>query len=99
MDDRSQLRLQALPAVSQLTRTREFREKVMGNELNTLRGRELTIITVLPDDTVTYLLARLAEAGSPAVLALSGDDGVRVVRLTEVTLVVAGREPTRIGDE
>jgi hypothetical protein len=61
-----------LPTVARVTRTREFRID---------HPRDMTIIPVLPDDTVGYLLTRLDQAESPASLAMFTGDGVRFVSL------------------
>lgn len=77
LDERAVERGRMLPTISRVTRTREFRID---------HPREMTIIPVLPDDTVGYLLARLDQAESPASLALLTGDGVRFVSLMkEVT--------------
>jgi hypothetical protein len=74
---RDERRARLLPAVAKLTRSPAFRAAC---------GPEATIIMVLPDDTVTYVVDRLAQAESPAVLVLPGDAGMRIVKLTEVNL-------------
>lgn len=72
VDDRAHRRLKMIPALSRLTRTREFRLD---------HPRELTIIPVLADDTIAYLMARLDEAESPAVFGVLTGDGLRLVSL------------------
>jgi hypothetical protein len=72
LDERDRSRAHMLPTISRVTRTREFRID---------HPREMTIIPVLPDDTVDYLLARLDQAESPASLAVLADDSVRFVSL------------------
>lgn len=72
LDERDRRQGRMLPTISRVTRTREFRID---------HPREMTIIPVLPDDTVDYLLVRLDQAEYPASLAMLTDDGVRFVSL------------------
>jgi hypothetical protein len=78
LSERDQRRARTSLPIARMARTREFRDT---------HPHELTFITVLPDDTVEYLLTCLDTSDSPAVLAMLTDDGVRLVSLTP--------EPTR----
>lgn len=51
-----------------------------------------TVIPVLPDDPVSYLIDRFTEAEDAAVLAISDGDTCRLIRLTEVTIPAEGGE-------
>jgi hypothetical protein len=64
---REQLRARAVPVISRLARSRDFRSAFA--EL-TNEPYDQTIIPALPDDTVGYVLDRLREAGGTAVLVL-----------------------------
>lgn len=77
MATREQLRTQTVPAVARLARLRDFR-----SAFSTPGERQQTIITVLPDDTVGYVLDRLDEAGGVAVLVLLTDGVLRIASLT-----------------
>ena len=46
----------------------------------------VTIIPVLPSDTIAYLLARLDEAESPAILAFTEENVAKFVRLVPLDL-------------
>jgi hypothetical protein len=82
LDERDRRRGRMLPTISRVTRTREFRIEQV---------REMTIIPVLPDDTISYLLARLDQAESPASLAMFTEDGVRFVSLMKEATHAAHR--------
>lgn len=72
LNERDRRRARIHLPISRVTRTREFRID---------HPREMTIIPVLPDDTIDYLLARLDQAEYPAALAMLTEDGVRFVSL------------------
>ncbi len=77
MATRAQLRAHTIPAVARLARSRDFRA-TFAPEGN----RRQTIISVLPDDTVGYVLDHLDEAGGSAVLVLLTDETLRLATLT-----------------
>jgi hypothetical protein len=64
---REQLRARTVPAIARLARSRDFRSAFA--EV-TEKSHDQTIIPVLPDDTVGYVLDRLQDAGGTAVLVL-----------------------------
>lgn len=72
MVDRQQRRALTIPAIARVTRSRDFR-----SSLATSGGdpRKQTMIALLPDDTVGYMLDRAAEAGGAVVAAMLTDDG------------------------
>lgn len=78
MATREQLRARTLPAIARLARSRDFRSTFaeVANE-----SREQTIISVLPDDTVGYVLDRLREAGGSAVLVLLTETRFQIAAL------------------
>ncbi|MDQ3989211.1 MAG: hypothetical protein M3291_08455 [Actinomycetota bacterium] len=79
-----------MPAVARLARSRDFRAA-----FSTPGDRQQTIITVLPDDTVGYVLDRLDEAGGVAVLVLLTDRVLRIASLTpasEARMTVAAED-------
>jgi hypothetical protein len=78
VDAREQLRARNLPAVARLARSRDFRATFA--EVTTDSGQQ-TIILVLPDDTVGYVLDRLREAGGSAVLVLLTDEKLQIAAL------------------
>jgi hypothetical protein len=97
VDARAQLRARTVPTVARLARSRDFR-----SAFAPAGGHQLTIISVLPDDTVGYVLDRLDESGgSPGVLVLLTDESLRIASLvpaSEAPLAVAaeGDQVTRV---
>jgi hypothetical protein len=73
---RAELRARTVPAVARLARSRDFRAA-----LAPFGGHQLTIISVLPDDTVGYVLDRLDEAGGSGVLVLLTEESLRIAVL------------------
>jgi hypothetical protein len=89
---RAQLRARTVPAVAPLARSRDFR-----SAFATAGERQQTIISVLPDDTVGYVLDRLDEAGGSGVLVLLADEALRIASLapasaSEARMVVAAED-------
>ena len=76
MATRAELRARTVPAVARLARSRDFRAA-----LAPVGGYQLTIISVLPDDTVGYVLDRLDEAGGSGVLVLLTEESLRIAVL------------------
>jgi hypothetical protein len=76
VDARAQLRAQTVPAVARLARSRDYR-----SAFAPAGEHQLTIISVLPDDTVGYALDRLDEAGGSGVLVLLTDESLRIASL------------------
>lgn len=72
---RAQLRARTVPVVARLARSRDFRSAFAA------AGNRQTIISVLPDDTVGYVLDRVDEAGGSAVLVLLTDEALRIATL------------------
>lgn len=90
MATRAQLRARTVPAVARLARSRDFR-----SAFATAVEHQQTIISVLPDDTVGYVLDRLDEAGGSGVLVLLTDDALRIASLapaSEARMVVAAED-------
>ena len=90
MATRAQLRARTVPAVARLARSRDFR-----SVFATAGERQRTIISVLPDDTVGYVLDRLDEAGGSGVLVLLTDEVLRIALLapaSEARMVVAAED-------
>ncbi len=67
---REDRRSQMVPQVAHLTRSKEYRERYPDHST--------TVIPLLPDDTMEYLL-RILTGTSRALLVVQTDDGVRVV--------------------
>lgn len=87
---RAQLRARTVPAVARLARSRDFR-----SAFAKAGERQQTIISVLPDDTVGYVLDRLDEAGGSGVLVLLTDEVLRIASLapaSEARMVVAAED-------
>ena len=63
---RAQARARTIPEVARLVRSRDFRSAFV----QLTDSRQQTIISVLPDDTMGYVLDRLREAGGTAILVL-----------------------------
>ncbi|MGH3869074.1 MAG: hypothetical protein ACRDQ4_23765 [Pseudonocardiaceae bacterium] len=78
MATREQLRARAVPVISRLARSRDFRSAFA--EL-TNEPYDQTIIPTLPDDTVGYVLDRLREAGGTAVLVLLTEQRLQIAVL------------------
>ncbi len=78
MATREQLRARAVPVISRLARSRDFRSAFA--EL-TNEPYDQTIIPALPDDTVGYVLDRLREAGGTAVLVLLTEQRLQIAVL------------------
>ncbi|MGB6163609.1 MAG: hypothetical protein WBF75_13760 [Pseudonocardiaceae bacterium] len=78
MATREQLRARAVPVISRLARSRDFRSAFA--EL-TNEPYEQTIILALPDDTVGYVLDRIREAGGTAVLVLLTEQRLQIAVL------------------
>jgi len=79
-----------VPAVARLARSRDFR-----SAFAPAGERQQTIISVLPDDTVGYVLDRLDDAGGVAVLVLLADGLLRIASLApapEARIVVAAED-------
>lgn len=74
MASREQQRAAAVPAIAQLARSPDFR-----SVFTIAGGYQQVIIPALPDDTVRYVLDRLAEAGGRGVLVLVTECGVMLV--------------------
>ena len=90
MATREQLRAQTVPAVARLARSRDFR-----SAFAPAGERQQTIISVLPDDTVGYVLDRLDDAGGVAVLVLLADGLLRIASLApapEARIVAAAED-------
>lgn len=78
MATREQLRARAVPVISRLARSRDFRSSFA--EL-TNEPYDQMIIPALPDDTVGYVLDRLREAGGMAVLVMLAEQGFQIAVL------------------
>lgn len=78
MVTREQLRARAVPVISRLARSRDFRSSFA--EL-TSEPHDQTIIPALPDDTVSYVLDRLREAGGTAVLVMLAEQRFQIAVL------------------
>ena len=83
MDDRDRRRALAAPAVSRTLRSPDFRGPAGGRQ---------TIILVLADDTVGYMLDRLQDHGGTAVVAMVSSGTCKLAHLwpaSDERLVVA----------
>lgn len=72
MKTREQRRAELVPGLARITRSRDFRTS-LGRASS--EGNSLTIIPVLPDDTMGYVFDRLRDSGGRAVVAQQVDDG------------------------
>jgi hypothetical protein len=91
---REQLRARTLPAIARLARSRDFRS-TFAEVMN--ESSEQTIIPVLPDDTVGYVLDRVQEAGGSAVLVLLTETRFQIAALlpaSEARIAVAEEDGT-----
>lgn len=77
MATREQMRARTVPAVARLARSRDFRSAFAGLG----EPHRQTIISVLPDDSLGYVLDRLEEAGGTGVLVLLTDEALRIALL------------------
>ncbi len=90
MVTRAQLRARTVPAIARLARSRDFR-----SAFATAGERQQTIISVLPDDTMGYVLDRLDEAGGSGVLVLLTGEALRIASLapaSEARMAVAAED-------
>ncbi|MDQ3274004.1 MAG: hypothetical protein M3Q39_02955 [Actinomycetota bacterium] len=84
------MRAQTVPAVARLARSRDFR-----SAFAPAGERKQMIISVLPDDTVGYVLDRLDDAGGTAVLVLLTDEVLQIASpapASEARMVVAAED-------
>lgn len=79
-DELDRLRLKTLPDVARLARSQAFLSAFKASGPRT----EMTVISVLPDDTVAYVLRRLDEATGTAVLVQSAHPVLRPPRIVEL---------------
>ncbi|MBV9144261.1 MAG: hypothetical protein JO115_25645 [Pseudonocardiales bacterium] len=94
MATRDQLRARTVPAIARLARSRDVRSTFA--EVTNEPGDQ-TIIPVLPDDTVGYVLDRLREAGGTAVLVLLTAQTCQIAALlpaSEARIAVAEEDGT-----